>query len=533
MAIIGIASNRGGGFAAAVTVLITICIGGCGDIFAQKPTEIQSRRIREDVRRIRTVADANIVMPQFYRAPPKIVTQTVAGAEEFKLFYFCRHHTSTELAQIVKDQFATKLFDKKGKSTTQPDYTVSSNPATNQLIVRCPSKDDVSAVLELLEFVDVAPIQVKIDCLISEVYADKTLDRETTVEIFDLLGEDVTAGGSGRLFGKDVLELIQEAAPLPAFPGASLREIARAKMGLKVGYASTEHDFLAVVDLLESKGYLKILMNPTLEVVNGQKAKIQSSEKVPLEKIFLRDRDGFVETKTEYVDVIDALEIVPHVFADGYIGLETTALIGSKNIPEGVKQIRIVSKREIYNKENRIRQGESLVIGGIRKSEEHSVVRGVPFLKDIPGLNILFSSKDYEERAIETIFILTPTISTGGIPNKEMVQSLRRKHQRPTLQDDLFGLEERKRRHERQLQDLEQEQRLAQAEKAKARDTVRHADEEIQRANARAERAIAETQRAKTEAKQAKAETEKIKAMLEDLSKTIKELEPQAETAKK
>lgn len=324
-------------------------------------------------------------------------------------------------------------FDKKGKSTTIPDYTISSNLPTNQLIVRCPNHPDVEAVLELLEMVDVPPIQVKIDCLISEIYADKTLDWETTIEIGDLLGEDISLGGSARLFGSDVLALITEGTTLPAFPGASLREVARAKMGLKIGYYSTAHDFLAVVDLLESKGYLKVLMNPSLEVVNGQKARIQSSERVPLEKMYLHDREGFVETKTEYVDVIDALEIVPHVFADGYIGLETTALIGSKNVPEGVKQIRIVTKREIYNQENRIRQGQSLVIGGIRKSEEHSVVHGVPFLRDIPLLGVLFSSKDYEERAIETIFILTPTISSGGIPNKEMVEELRKKHQRPDL----------------------------------------------------------------------------------------------------
>ncbi len=488
---------------------------------------------------IRPVSDANIPVPGVYKAPPRIVEQMVGGAAEWKLFYFCRHHTSDQLAKMVDEQFAHKLFNEKGKSTTAADYTVSSNPATNQLIARCPTNNDVQAVLQFLEMVDVAPIQVKIDCLISEVYADKTLDWETTIDVLNLLGEDIRMGGSASLFGSDVLELIQEQTPLPAFPGASLREVARSKMGLKIGYASVEHDFLAVVDLLESKGYLKVLMNPSLEVVNGQKARIESSEKVPLEKIFLRDRDGFVETRTEYVDVVDALEIIPHVFADGYIGLETTALIGSKSVPEGVKQIRIVTKREIYNEENRIRQGESLVIGGIRKSEEHSVVRGVPLLKDIPGLGVLFSSKDYEERAIETIFILTPTISTGGIPNDKMVQQLREKHARPDYPKDLqevildpLGFEARDRNHELQLRNLQEKRFAAERGQARAEDAVRRAEGQLEQARAQVKKAVTEAQMAKAEAERANAETEKIRLILDRLNGSLDGSQAQRENTK-
>lgn len=424
-------------FALFIALATVVCISGCGDFFDKKPTELHSRRILEELRQVKPVPDANVYIHPRYIDPPKIVKQIVGGSEEWKLFYFCKHHTSDKLAKIVNEQFASKLFDKKGKETKIADYKVSNLPPTNQLIVRCPTQDDIQAVVELLELVDVKPIQVRIDCLISEIYADKTMDWETTLEVFNLFGINLTAGGSARPYGTDVLSLIQEGDILPAFPGASLREVVRSKMGLKIGYM--DDNFLAVVDLLESKGYLKILMNPSLEVVNGQKARIESSEHVPLERVFLRDRNDNIESRTEYVDVIDALEVTPHVFADGYIGLETTILIGSKNIPEGVKQIRIISKREIYNQENRIRQGQSLVIGGIRKSEEHAVVRGVPFLKDLPLIGFLFSSKDYEERAVETIFILTPTISDGGIPNREMVEKITERHAPPIPPGELYN----------------------------------------------------------------------------------------------
>ena len=404
-------------------ILSLACFCGCGDFFAHKPTELQSQSILRDLRQIREVPDVDTPLPDIYLAEPKIIE----GKDGAKLFYFTKHHTVDKLSALIKEQLG---------------YVVSQSPATNQLIIKCPTVDDAKATIEFLNEVDVPPIQIRIDCLISEIYADNTLDWETTVEISDLLGEHITLGGSARAFGEDVTELIKEGSILPAFPGASLRDVARAKMGLKVGYLSTSHKFLAMVDVLESRGYLKVLMHPTLEVINGKKAKILTSERVPL-PIEVTKPEGtgvYPYMITEYHEVIDSLEITPHAFADGSIGLETKVQISSKNLPEGVKQIPILTRREIDIEENRIKPGESLVIGGMRKSEERSVIRGVPILKDIPLIGMLFSSKDFEERATEIVFIITPSISSGGIPNKEMVEKIRRKHKPPvsskTIRED-------------------------------------------------------------------------------------------------
>ena len=498
-------------------------VGGCGDFFASKPAGLQSQAIIDDLSRIETTPEPNIPLPEIYKQPPQIVEQVVGGTPEFKLFYFCKYHTSDELKQIVHDQFATKLFDKKGKETKLVDYTVSSNPATNQLIARCPAREDANAVLELLEMVDMEPIQVKIDCLVSELYADKTLDHETTLQIKDLLGEDIRLQPGGELYGRDVWRLLQEGSPVPAFPGASLRELGRAKMGLKVGYLSTSHEFTALVDILESQGYLKILMNPTLEIVNGKKATVMKSEHVPLQKItkFIPTKGAgeyTPQTEMEYIDVVDSLEITPHVFADGTIGLETSIVLGSKLTPEGVKQLPIVTKKEIDNEENRIRRGESLIIGGIRKSEKRDVVRGIPGLKDIPIVGILFSGRDFEERVVETIFILTPTISTGGIPNQEVVEDVRRKHETPASEalhesiTDPFGLKARERQHDQKMLEAEEARLEAEAEKEEARSAIRQANEKIKKAEAEIEKLKAKVEEAQAEAEKVKEKAEKAAA---------------------
>jgi type II secretory pathway component GspD/PulD (secretin) len=498
----------------AMAVLLLPWIGEWNNISAQTDTENEAERTLRDLK-IHMTPDPNVPFPEVYQTPPKMLEQVVGGKSEWKLFYFCKYHTSDELKTIINEQFATKLFNEKGKSTTVEDYTVSSNPATNQLVVRCPLREDADAVLETLNQIDVKPIQVKIDCLISEVYADMTFDRETTIAIENLFGESVTMKPAGTAFGADVQQLVQDDTYLPAFPGASLREVARSRMGLNIGYlnaAKAGHTFTLLIDLLESRGYLKILMNPTLEVVNGGTAKVLSSQKVPIDQTTMRSTiSDYLETTTLYEDVVDSLEVTAHVYADGYIGLETSVLLGSKNTPEGVKQIPIITKKQIDNKQNRIRQGESLIIGGIRKNEEFAVVRGIPILKDIPLIGYLFSSEDTEKRAVETLFILTPTISTDGRTKESVMEEIKRKHEPDAssgLSDmitDPFGFKARDKANEQSQKDAEQARLEAEVEKAQARIDIREAQE-------RADKAEEKLNRVETEAEQIKADAEKAEA---------------------
>ena len=531
-----------------MTITVSLWIGGWGSAFAQKVTESTAIKALHDLQIDLNDIEPNIPIPEIYTTPPKIVEQTVGGATEFKLFYFCKHHTSDELKKIIHEQFASKLFDEEGKNVTLDDYTVSSNPATNQIIVRCPARKDVEAVLETLEQTDVPPIQVKIDCLISEIYADFTFDRETTIAIENLFGEDVAMKPGGTAFGADVQQLIQDDEYLPAFPGASLRELIRARMGLKIGYMSDAHNFAALVDLLESRGFLKILMNPTLEIVNGKTATVKSTQHVPLQKITKTvpgaGTTTVVLTETEYVDVIDSLEITPHVFADGYIGLETSIILGAKNTPDGVKQVPILTKKEIVSKENRIRPGESLIIGGIRKTEKFGVARGVPLLKDIPLIGFLFSGEDTEQRAVETVFTLTPTYSTGGQPTQEVMEEIKQKHRssdaedlQTTISDILDGKSDK----EQLIADEAEQSRLkAQVEKTEARNAVRQANLRAEKAEAELEKVKAETAKIQAEAKEAKAQADEkarvadaAKATAEKAEAEAKKAQTEAEAAKK
>jgi hypothetical protein len=278
-------------------------------------------------------------------------------------------------------------------------------------------------------------------------------------------------------------------------------------------------------------------MNPSLEVINGQTARIQSKQHTPLQQVTIQS-GGFggetiLRTQTEYYDIIDSLEITPHVFADGYIGLQTEAQIAAYLTPEGIKQLPIVTERTITNKDNRIRIGQSLIIGGIRKTEKRDVIRGVPILKDIPGLNLLFSGRDFEERATEVIFIITPTISTGGKPNEDVVNMLRERHSSPMTQAlhetvmDPLGIKAREREHERQLdsaldaqQESESEQTLTRLKVMETNEQIESLQSEIEQTKVKAEEAASKAEEAKTEAEKAAGEAKEAKTEVQEAKKT-------------
>ncbi len=421
---------------------------GCHNWPDEGQMALETERIFDETRRIDSASDADEPWPSAHMRPPLKTMQTIGGAEEWRLTYLCRYHTAEQLKQIIHEQFAARLFNQSGQDTALRDYTVTAESATNQLLVRCAAEQDIDAILELLHETDIPPIQIEIDCIVSEVSASMTMDRETTLLIENLFGEQITIGSREDASG----------GLLPTFPGASLRDPARNKFGLKIGISQplTGHQVQLLIDLLVSRGYLKVLMNPTLQVLNGQKARIESKQQVPLQNILVQTggfgEDTILQTQTEYYDIVDSLEITPQVFADGTVSLETRVQTASYLGPQGVTQMPSVSERILTNRNSRIRLGQSLIVGGLRRSEKRDVIRGVPVLKDIPVLNLLFSGRDAQEQATELIMILTPTLSTKGHPRQTIADMIDSRHSSPMGQmmadplDVRTGAQERQQR---------------------------------------------------------------------------------------
>ncbi len=470
-------------------ILLTGCNPG-GDIqefFERKPTEVESKMIIRDIARVRENPHIYNPLPEMYREPPRrLVTD-----DGVRMFYFTRQHSAQAVAADLG----------------RLGYKVSHNPSTNQVIIHAEDEDECDVIEEYLMRTDVPPIQIHIDCIILERFADVTKDWETTLLIENLFqhGEPITIGESKF--------------PDPALPGASLRESKRGQFGMDFGFWSRRDDIgnrmRVVIDMLESRGYLKILLNPTLETVTGKPATVQMRDRRPVpirvtERLRSGEEIAYVVTKYEWVT--DNLTVTPFAYADGSIGLKTSIDIGSASKPEGVIQTPIITQRSVEVAENRIRPGQSLVIGGMRRSENRSVIRGVPFFKDLPLVGPMFSSKDFEESATEIVFILTPSISSGSVHYTEMADMIREKHRTPdydALLDELVADPLAGDVYARYLEDKAEE---ARAEAIRLERQALRADFEAEQDRLRAEQALAEMQLLEAQIEQALKEYEQAAA---------------------
>ena len=490
---------------------LACCIGGCGDFFAEKPTELQAQEILKELGQIKENPNLKNPLPELYQRPP--VRIDIAGG--VKLLYFARHHPAADLALLL---------------TQQLGYNVVPTASTNQLVVYCPDNEGADVAVDYLKLIDVPPVQVNIDCLILERFGDITMDWETSIFIENFLGEGVTLGEDKGEFTSDILTSLN-----PAFPGAALREPERGTFGLDFGHWIDQgvagHQVRTIVDVLESKGYLKILLNPTLETVNGKRASITIKDYSSYQEIKAGTANSEAYNITKYMWVEDTLSVTPFVYSDGSIGLKTAIKIGSRSKPEGVTQTAIITERSINIEENRIEPGKSLVIGGMRKSEKRSVVRGIPFFKDIPVFGVFFSSKDFEEKATEIIFILTPSISSGGQDYEEIKTELANKHSDLQYDEGLTDFLTDPFLSENYTTLLEEEIGRTETDKARAEAEIIRLKTKAEAQKLEADKVEAEAKKAKAQAREAVAAANRIKAQAKAAKEKLKQEKIKAEAA--
>jgi len=152
----------------------------------------------------------------------------------------------------------------------------------------------------------------------------------------------------------------------------------------------------------ESKGLLKIISSPKILTLDNTPATIKQGLSYPFNKL---DADG--NTTTEFKDIALELEVTPHVTPDGRISMDIT--IKNNELGDVINnQISFTTKEA--NTQLLVNDGDTVIIGGIRKARQSEAVSGVPGLKDIPLVGWLFKRKLVEDRMEELLIFITPRI---------------------------------------------------------------------------------------------------------------------------
>jgi general secretion pathway protein D len=164
----------------------------------------------------------------------------------------------------------------------------------------------------------------------------------------------------------------------------------------------------------------KLIQNPSIRSVDGQKASLKIGDRVPVATGSFQPGIGgvginpLVNTQFQYLDVGVNIDITPRVHADREVTLklamDISSVTGNSNIG-GISQ-PVIGQRKIEH-EIRLKDGEVSLLGGIFEDQDIKSLSGIPGLSQIPLLKYLFSETDTEHKQNEIVFVLIPHIVRG------------------------------------------------------------------------------------------------------------------------
>lgn len=176
----------------------------------------------------------------------------------------------------------------------------------------------------------------------------------------------------------------------------------------------------ATATLLFSDSNTKLIQNPQIRAIDGQKATLKIGERVPVATGSFQPGIGgvginpLVNTQFQYLDVGVNIDITPRVHAGREVTLKVamdiSSVTGQSNIG-GISQ-PIIGQRKIEH-EIRLKEGEVNILGGILEDSTTRAVSGIPGLGNIPLLKYLFSQTNNQHSENEIVFALIPHIVRG------------------------------------------------------------------------------------------------------------------------
>jgi type IV pilus assembly protein PilQ len=195
------------------------------------------------------------------------------------------------------------------------------------------------------------------------------------------------------------------------------------------------------LEAAESEGNIRILSRPSVVTLNNQPSTIRSER---ILRILLPASTNIASGSgssaagaaiaTEKVPVGIILTVTPQVSSDGYVLMNInvkSSTLGARS--EGAAIPDELNREAISNV--LVRDGETIVLGGILKDTAQDAENGVPYIKDIPILGWLFKNHRWQKDFEELMVFITPRLTTAGSENLPTAEQLWRDQMRKTMND--------------------------------------------------------------------------------------------------
>ncbi len=264
--------------------------------------------------------------------------------------------------------------------------TIVPSVPTNSLIIRT-APPNFPLLRETIEALDSRPAQVLLEVAVAEI----TLGR----------GEDfgvdwVTKGGSTTA----------------GFGNPDVADSANTLRDFVVKVVSLERvDVRAMLRMLASRSDVKVLSTPQVLAVNNREARILVGSKVPFIASTRLGNDVAIDRTVQYQDVGTNLIIIPTINSEDYISVEVLQEVSTLTTQtiQAALNAPVISTREAATRAI-IRNGQTVVIGGLIGNSTEVRDSGVPFLKDLPIIGFLFKRSSRNRSRTELAIFVTPYI---------------------------------------------------------------------------------------------------------------------------
>ncbi len=179
-------------------------------------------------------------------------------------------------------------------------------------------------------------------------------------------------------------------------------------------YRMVQGDVTLTLRLLEELGKLDILSRPHILASDNQTARITVGQEVPFITNTRTTETGQTINTIQYEDIGIILEVTPHMNPEGLVIMdvypEISAITGDTVPISETVQAAVFAKRSAQTR-IAIRDGQTIVIGGLIEDRKTDTVRQVPILGRIPLLGALFRRTISTKEKTELLIFLTPHVA--------------------------------------------------------------------------------------------------------------------------
>jgi type II secretory pathway component GspD/PulD (secretin) len=299
--------------------------------------------------------------------------------------------------------------------------TIAVDAKSNSLIVS-DSEKNLKKIVEEIKKADRTPPQIMIEVVILDVQLD----------------DDTLIGVNWDILSDKIYDISYRQNLTTTRLGSTIENATTTGAATAFNTTGTGGDFALisgtirnVVHLLQQKKNVEILASPRILLMSGGSALIKTVEQIPYQEISNTNEGGSM-TQTKFMSVGVILEIVEAKVTDNNDIMLTVKPSQTVNTGVSLAGVPIIDERKAETK-LLLRDGEIVVMGGLRRQEKTKQVDQIPILGDLPIVGFIFKSTEMVVNNSELLVILSPHIYKGEPLTEEEMAKFNELRNRPLL----------------------------------------------------------------------------------------------------